>query len=593
MADVVGDIAVRVSGQTFELEQSMARAGRSVDGLGARAGALTGRMVAMGAAAAAAGTALGVKMVGDSVKAAKEIQNLSNLAGIGAEQFQRLAAAGEAVGFSQEKMADIFKDVNDKFGDFLANGAGPLKDFFENIAPQVGVTAEEFARLAGPDALQLYVKSLEDAGVSQQQMTFYMEALANDATALIPLLRDSGRAMNELGQEADKAGRVIDEALIKRGAEMADKWREIMNSMLSNTYTFALQAASALDNAFGITDSGRKELLRNQLNTTIDERNDFIEKTLSKTQTKLDEILEADAAGTGTGLGGDTLVQTLRNKLANEQETLAAYEQDINLFNDDLLLIQEEERTRKERLAALNAGIDRPSDTAEVSPSGGGGGGDTVSGLEALRESLASQTEQLDIWREEQLTKLREYRDQKLVTEEEYNELERQINERHAESMGRIERRSMQTRLSGVKSSLGSVASLMQSENDKLFKIGKAASLANAIVNGHEAASEAWNKGMAVGGPPIAAAFTAASILRTGALIQSIQSANSRGSSTGVGVSSGSSVATSAPVAPSEPEVSRNVAIQLQGEVFNAAQVRSLINQINEEVEDGAVIRLV
>jgi len=80
-----------------------------------------------------------------------------------------------------DKVADIIKDVNDKIGDFIATGAGPMADFFENIAPKVGVTADQFARLSGQDALALYVKSLEAANLSQAEMTFYMEAIASDA----------------------------------------------------------------------------------------------------------------------------------------------------------------------------------------------------------------------------------------------------------------------------------------------------------------------------------------------------------------------------------------------------------------------------
>ena len=63
-----------------------------------------------------------------------------------------------------------------------------MADFFENIAPQVGVTADQFRKLNGADALQLYVSSLQKANVSQNDMTFYLEAIASDASYLLPLL---------------------------------------------------------------------------------------------------------------------------------------------------------------------------------------------------------------------------------------------------------------------------------------------------------------------------------------------------------------------------------------------------------------------
>lgn len=138
----------------------------------------------------------------DMAASVPEIEKLAQLSGVGFEQFQRLSYAAKSVGFEADKMGDIFKDVNDKVGDFFQTGGGPMKDFFDQIAPKVGVTADAFRNLSGPQALQLYYNSLKKAGVSQAEMTFYLEAIANDATALIPLLQDNGKAFDELGAKA-------------------------------------------------------------------------------------------------------------------------------------------------------------------------------------------------------------------------------------------------------------------------------------------------------------------------------------------------------------------------------------------------------
>lgn len=165
--------------------------------------------VAMGAAAAATTAALGV-IVRTTAQSAAQIQQFAQVANATPEVFQRWSAASATVGIEQEKLADILKDVNDRVGDFLQTGGGPMADFFENIAPQVGVTAEQFAHLSGPEALQLYVTSLERAGLSQQEMTFYLEAMASDATRLIPLLQNGGAEMTQLGERAAGFGTVLD-----------------------------------------------------------------------------------------------------------------------------------------------------------------------------------------------------------------------------------------------------------------------------------------------------------------------------------------------------------------------------------------------
>jgi hypothetical protein len=142
---------------------------------------------------------------------AGEIGKLAQVSNASVNEFQRIAFAAQTVGIEQDKMADILKDVNDRIGDFIQTGGGPMADFFENIAPKVGVTAEQFARLSGPEALQLYVDSLEKAGLSQQEMTFFLEAMASDTTALIPLLQNGGAAMNGLADRAERLGVVLSE----------------------------------------------------------------------------------------------------------------------------------------------------------------------------------------------------------------------------------------------------------------------------------------------------------------------------------------------------------------------------------------------
>ncbi|SDO46689.1 hypothetical protein [Pseudomonas jinjuensis] len=175
--------------------------------------------------AAAAGKAIGAASVlafgagavwiKSTVETANEIAKLAQVSNASTTEFQKAAYAAQTVGIEQDKLADIYKDVNDRVGEFLETGGGPMLDFFKNIAPYVGVAADEFRNLSGPQALGLYVQSLEKAGLSQQEMTFYMEAMASDTTALIPLLRDGGKGMADMAAQADTLGIVLDDKTIK------------------------------------------------------------------------------------------------------------------------------------------------------------------------------------------------------------------------------------------------------------------------------------------------------------------------------------------------------------------------------------------
>ena len=181
---------------------------------------------------AVAGVAGGLfALVNSSANAAVEIERMSQRANAAPEQFQRMAAAAKKVGFEQDELADVLMDFNDRVGDFITTGAGPMVDFFEQIGPKVGVTIEDFKKLSGPEALQLYVSSLEKAGVSQQEMTFYMEAMSGNATKLLPLLRNNGEEMQRLGDRAAEMGLIFDSQAIDKSKKFKDQMAILSASM--------------------------------------------------------------------------------------------------------------------------------------------------------------------------------------------------------------------------------------------------------------------------------------------------------------------------------------------------------------------------
>lgn len=204
----IGELVVKIVGDASDLSRELADAAKTSDNFATKArDSLNIVGVALGAVGAAAGAAFGV-MVADGIRAAHEIKNLSNVANASAEEFQRMAYAAQSVGIEQDKLADILKDVNDRVGDFITTGAGPMADFFERVAPRVGVTVEQFKKLSGPEALGLYVDTLDRAGLSQQEITFFMEQLASDSTRLVPLLKDNAAGLAAMAAEAESLGLV-------------------------------------------------------------------------------------------------------------------------------------------------------------------------------------------------------------------------------------------------------------------------------------------------------------------------------------------------------------------------------------------------
>ena len=207
-------------------QKDLSRTSKSFDTLGKAAR----RLAPIIAAAVSVGAARNAITLG------KEIADLARIAGTTAEEFQELAFAAKTVGIDQNKLSDIIKDMNDRVGDFLATGGGPMKDFFEQVAPLVGVTADQFRNLSGPQALQLYASTLEKAGANQQDFTFFMEAMASDATALVPLLRNNASGFKEIGKQARDAGAIMSNETVA-GAAALDAKLDVLGTTIQTSFT--------------------------------------------------------------------------------------------------------------------------------------------------------------------------------------------------------------------------------------------------------------------------------------------------------------------------------------------------------------------
>lgn len=232
---VIGALRVNLGLNTAEFENSAKRAQAQSSKFGA---AIKTAFVAAAAAAAGALSGLAVAL-GSTLGAVDDIAKRAQISNTTFEDFQRLAFAARSVGIEGDKLADIFKDVNDRIGDFNQTGGGPMKDFFENIAPKVGLTADAFKNLSGPQALQLYYDSLKKAGANQQQMTFYLEAMASDATALIPLLEKGGEGFRKLGEGASVISKETGDKLRAFNQSMRDVGQAISDVALAAVASLA------------------------------------------------------------------------------------------------------------------------------------------------------------------------------------------------------------------------------------------------------------------------------------------------------------------------------------------------------------------
>jgi len=156
-------------------------------------------IVPVGAALAGVTAGLGY-MTARTIDAFKETDSLARAIGINTGVLQEYEYAASRVGISGEKMGDILKDVSDKIGDAFLTGGGEAIDVLEKL----DLAARDLVKL-GPDKQLLAIADALE-GMPRATQVFALESLGDDATRLIPLLEDGGRALQAAMRDARNFG---------------------------------------------------------------------------------------------------------------------------------------------------------------------------------------------------------------------------------------------------------------------------------------------------------------------------------------------------------------------------------------------------
>ncbi|RVU83840.1 hypothetical protein EOL70_13510 [Leucothrix sargassi] len=141
----------------------------------------------------------------------KELQITEKQLGVSTEAMQVWSMATQPLGFEMEKVRDIFKDTSDKIGDFVANGGGEAKDIVEKL----GLDIEKLKNQA-PDKILLSIGHALSTvqGITNNEKVFLLEAIANDASALLPLLENNAAELEEVRKKAMLRGQILSQSEI-------------------------------------------------------------------------------------------------------------------------------------------------------------------------------------------------------------------------------------------------------------------------------------------------------------------------------------------------------------------------------------------
>lgn len=600
MSESLGDLVVRVGADTEQFKRGMAKAKAQLGQLKqeARSGAI--QIAKFSAGAAAAGAALAAGLVANSIAGAKEISNLSRVAGTSAADFQKMAIGAKTVGIEQEKLSDILKDVNDRVGDFVQTGGGPMADFFEKVAPKVGVTAEQFQKLSGPQALQLYVDSLEKANLSQQDMTFYMEAMASDATALLPLLRNGGEEMGKMADQADKLGIVLSDVQVDSMKEAAAQFSQVQNIVGGFIDQFSAELSPVIAEV-GRRFVGLAEDAGGVAGPAKD-ASDFVIEAAGFMADAIEGVRRTfEVAGKGValfGLGVQEMALTAAEFILNRP--VQAVNELIEMFNRlpgiDIAPVSlsqwgqdAEDALQITRLAIKEGLADIESVLAEPLPS------HTFEKLVADAKESSATSAAANVAKNAAIIQNNQETDD-LLTQMmlDGEQIRYQIMADAAQKQLMLDEQTAASRQAALGDSLANLSTLMNSESKKAFRIGKIAAIANTIISTIESAQSSYNFGAKWGGPVLGAAFAATAVAAGTVRLQAIRNTQFGGSGSAAAANSSNTQAInhqSTPVSGQAAGASQTMYVQgiNKNDLYTGDQ---LISMINAAQENGARLQV-
>lgn len=512
------------------LKQSKASrtATRSLGDLGSSALSAVGNMTLLSGGVIGIATAfIGLAANIDSLKS--QLVILADLSGTSVQEFQKLSTAFKTVNVDADKTADILKDVNDKVGDFILTGGGEFKDIFDKVLAPLGKTRAELAEL-GPGGILLAVaEGLEQIGANGQETTFVLEALANDATLLLPLLKNNGAELRNISLEIENKGLLLTDSEVQALRDANTELSE-MASLFANVFTKAkgvlaeflfgddfpetiegvnteiealrvkIKELQTGDSFFGIDD---KEIIRAQIR--IGDLIGARQKLLNIERQAREETEQVSLREeTGRQRRADEL--EAERKVEEEKRELKRETEEQKL-TDDLARQAEAEIRAQER---LDKELDRERSAAQRR-------------LDLILKLNDTERQAIEKKRADRLKDLQVDYDNRLISEKKFQQARLEIEKNSRIANENLDKRAAEVKAAETEKLIGKITGLMQSGNEELFRIGQAAAFANAVV---ETAS-AVSKALASAPPPLSFLLAAAAGAAGAAQVAVIASAPS------------------------------------------------------------------
>lgn len=511
------------------------------------------------AAAAAVGVAIGA-MVLQETEAVAAQNDLAQALGVTHRELVTLERAASASGVSSDELSVAMKKLNKTIGD----AQGGSKSATEALGA-LGLKADQMARLPMDQRFDAIAKAVSGMVTQTERAAAVQDIMGKSAQALLPMLQDGGEALEEAARQTREWGLALSQLDVSKIAEADDRIADLSAVMKGIRQQIAAEFAPMItvlsEKLLGAaTSAGR---FRHE----IFEAFRIVLKGGAYAANVIDTLAWGMKALEVTVLGAvaayhqlDYQVSRVGNRTAEDlamRKTAAdaaadAYAQAGREFiawtktplpteKFDAFMAEVAERA-KQHPVVLPVVSMTFNEQARSTSTPDTGAKDKPS-HELLYDAHVKEKAEDDRRTDERLADLTNW--QQIEREAAENTLayeQKMANERLrlAKEVADEEQRLRAERYSQTHEMLGNLSTLMNSKSRKMFEIGKAAAIANALVSMYEGATKSYTAlaGIPIVGPALAFGAKAAAIASGLASIASIRSV-SFGGGGGGGSSSG------------------------------------------------------
>ena len=579
MAD--SDIFVRFGADVGPLKKGSQEASKSIGGVGSSAKNTAGKLAKMAAVAVAAGAALGVKLVKDSLQAIDAQAKLAKQLGTSSASLATLDRAAEMSGISMKSIESGAKNLEVVMGE-AAHGTGTAVDTLrkldltardlegmtldqklltvnkalnENIpaTERASAAADLFGKKAGFAIAQLTPETINEA---RRQMEGFGLAISDVDAAKIEAAND---AVSSIGRAVDGVGNQLTIALAPMLEHLALKFQEAaieaggFEEEAVAAVNGVIKAVGFVGNAFhGIDIIIDSSIVAFQalkaaalaVSLSIAEAVDAaVEGVVSNINGMIDSVNNIPGVDVSKLVVGQSeLTASIKNAAIEANQEMIASVKDLhNKMMEPL---------PSEQLEAFVASINDPS----------------------ILEAKQAQVDQLAMIEVAGLE----------------SSLEKQKS--FAEKMKTIKQSWTTSETDAVANMFGNLSTLMESGNKRMFEIGKTAAKAQTVVSTISSAQKSYESlsGIPIVGPSLGAAAAAAAVVAGGVRLNAINSTSFGG---GGSVNTSAAGGASSASTPSAAAPEQNKTVRIEGidanQNFSGTQVQALAENLVELQNDG------